>query len=183
MINITILKKILRYVVNGENIRGTLYFVLNYYLFRSIKFPLKLYPNVYINNKRKIRFGKNTLIFYGAFINPTDLEIGDNVGIGVNCFLCGKVRMGDNVMIGPNVSIPGANHNFDLLNIPMVEQGNTIIGTTIEDNVWVGANCTILDGVTIGSGSIIAAGSVVTKNVADNSIMAGVPARLIKTRA
>jgi len=77
-------------------------------------------------------------------------------------------------MIGPNVSIPGANHNFDSIDVPMNMQGNTIKGTIIEDDVWIGANSVILDGIAIGKGSVIRAGSVVAKDVEPYSIVGGV---------
>lgn len=77
-------------------------------------------------------------------------------------------------MIGPNVSIPGANHNFDSIDVPMNMQGNTIKGTIIEDDVWIGANSVILDGIAIGKGSVIGAGSVVAKDVEPYSIVGGV---------
>ena len=77
-------------------------------------------------------------------------------------------------MIGPNVSIPGANHNFESINVPMNMQGNTIKGTIIEDDVWIGANSVILDGIAIGKGSVIGAGSVVAKDVEPYSIVGGV---------
>ena len=85
-------------------------------------------------------------------------------------------------MIGPRVNLMGENHNFDETNISMKSQGVNRSSIVIEDDVWIGANCTILAGVTIKSGAIIAAGAVVTKDVEDCSVVGGVPAKLIKMR-
>ena len=85
-------------------------------------------------------------------------------------------------MLGPNVVLPGANHNFSRVDELMKNAGVTIKGTIIESNVWIGGNVSIMDGVRIETGSIVAAGSVVTKDVPAFSIVAGVPAKVIKYR-
>ena len=74
------------------------------------------------------------------------------------------------------------NHNFNRDDIPMIQQGVSNKGIEIKDNVWIGANVTILDGVTVASGCVLAAGSVVTKSTEPNGVYAGVPARRIKER-
>jgi acetyltransferase-like isoleucine patch superfamily enzyme len=176
------LKKILAFFYDFEKFRGFIYYIINKPFYNQIGYPFILYPNTYIRNKKKISFGKDITIFFGALISPTELKTGDNIGFGVNCFVAGKVTLGNNVMIGPNTTIPGANHNFEKVDIPMNAQGNTIKGTTIEDDVWIGANSVVLDGITIGKGSIVAAGSVVTKNIEPYSIVCGVPAKLLRKR-
>ena len=176
------IRKILKFFITPGRLRGMFLYPYLKATFKTIKFPIIIYPNVFIHNKKKIIFGKNISISYGAYISPIELTVGDNCWIGNNCFLCGKVKIGSNVMIGPNVSIPGAEHNYDEPNIPMIEQGLSIKGTVIEDDVWIGANSVILDGVRIGKGSIIAAGSIITKDVLENSIMMGTPAKLKKKR-
>lgn len=112
------------------------------------------------------------------------LTIGDNVGINHHCFIGvrGEVVIGNNVIFGPRVTILSENHNFDNLDIPIKNQGETRFKTVIEDNVWVGANAVIMPGVTIASGCIIASGAVVTKDTKKNTIVGGVPAKLIKER-
>ncbi len=92
------------------------------------------------------------------------------------------IKIGDNVLIGPNVVIRAADHNFDNIDIPINMQGHRSGRIIIEDNVWIGANVTIIRDVTIGTGSVIGAGAVVTKDVPPYSIAAGVPARVIKSR-
>ena len=93
-----------------------------------------------------------------------------------------NVNLGNNCLIGPNVVLAGENHVFDNKFTIIQSQGICSIGIVIKDNVWIGANATILDGVTIGKGSVIAAGAVVNKNVAPYSVVGGVPAKLLKKR-
>ena len=113
------------------------------------------------------------------------LSIGDNVGISPNAFLSvrGELSIGSDTIIGPGVSIITENHNFDRLDIPVRLQGANRKGIRIGKNVWIGANVTILDGVTIGDNAILAAGCVVTRDVAGNGIYGGVPAKLIRMRS
>jgi acetyltransferase-like isoleucine patch superfamily enzyme len=143
-------------------------------------------------SKEGIKIGNNLTIGRNTIIECTGvlralgegIEIGNNVGIAQNTFIQvrGKVKIGSNVILGPGVSIFSENHNISDPEKQIIEQGETRKGVTIEDNVWIGANSTILDGVCVGTGSVIAAGSVVTKNVERYSVVGGVPARLIKKR-
>jgi acetyltransferase-like isoleucine patch superfamily enzyme len=112
------------------------------------------------------------------------LTIGDNTGIAQFGFIAarGPVKIGNNVQIGPRVTIYAENHNFDDLDRPIRDQGVRRQGITIEDDCWLGSGCTILDGVTVGKGSVIAAGCVVTKNVLPYSVVAGIPGRLLRKR-
>jgi acetyltransferase-like isoleucine patch superfamily enzyme len=112
------------------------------------------------------------------------LVIGNDVGISQYCFIGvrGPVHIGNNVQFGPRVTVYAENHNFDDINRLIREQGVHRQGITIEDDCWLGSGCSILDGVTVGYGSVIAAGSVVTKSVPPLSVVAGVPGRIIRTR-
>ncbi|QFT08590.1 Putative acetyltransferase [Vibrio sp. THAF190c] len=93
------------------------------------------------------------------------------------------IKLGNNVMVAQNVQIIGGNHAFNRTDLPMMFQGEGKQGPiVIENDVWLGASCIILTGVTIGEGAIIAAGSVVTKSVEPYSIVGGNPAKLIKKR-
>lgn len=126
--------------------------------------------------------GKNVNIERRAMITST-MRIGDNSGIGIGAHIHGKVIIGSNVMMGPNVTIYTTNHQTARTDIPMCQQGfckmkPVIIG----DDVWIGGNVTILPGVTIGNGAIIAACAVVTKNVPDYAVVAGNPAVVKKYR-
>jgi maltose O-acetyltransferase len=130
------------------------------------------------------RTGKNINIEHGAFFSSgKEIEIGENSGLGLNCRVMGPLSIGDNVMMGPDVMIYTQNHNFEDTNIPMIKQGNSVRKkVTVGDDVWVGARVIILPGITVGRGSILAAGSVVTKDVPEYSIVGGNPAKIIKSR-
>lgn len=126
--------------------------------------------------------GKNVNIEQGASFS-SKVEIGDNSGIGIRASIGGKCIIGKNVMMGPDCIIYTKNHSFADLNVPMIKQGymseNSV---TIGDDVWIGGRVIILPGVTIGSHSIIGAGSVVTKDVPEYAIVAGNPAVVKKMR-
>lgn len=135
----------------------------------------------------RVTIGKHAIIrpsnIYGGDIGE-GLKIGNNSNIGPFAYIgcSGFIEIGDNVMISPRVSIFAENHDFDNPNIIMKEQGVTKKFVKIEDDCWIAANSIILAGVTIGKGSVIAAGSVVTKDVPPYSVVAGVPAEIIKSR-
>ena len=139
-----------------------------------------------------ITFGDNVSIQRNTIIECTGvirhlgeaLEIGNNVGIAQNCFIQvrGKVTIGNDVMFGPGVSIFSEDHGFSDTDIPMIEQPEIRKGVTIENDVWIGARAVILDGVTIGKGSIIAAGSIVKSSVPPYSIVVGVPGKVLRSR-
>lgn len=112
-----------------------------------------------------------------------EFEIGDNSTVGFRSDIYGPVKIGKDVMIGPEVAIYTHNHKHDEIDIPMIKQGYTENKPVyIEDNVWIGRRVLIMPGVCIGTGSIIAAGAVVTKNVEPYSIVGGNPAKIIKYR-
>ncbi len=116
--------------------------------------------------------------------SPRSLTIGSHSSINRGCVLnCGGgITIGNNVLIGPNVLIYSQNHNYKNKEIPIREQGYDKAPVIIEDDSWIAASCIILPGVKIAQGSVIAAGSVVTKNTTPYSIYAGVPAKKIGVR-
>lgn len=128
--------------------------------------------------------GKSINIEAGAnFGSGTQIAIGNNSGIGVRCNVRGPLKIGDDVMMGPEVIILGGGHNHDRIDIPMRLQGSpTSKLTQIGNDVWIGTRAIIMPGVKIGNGVIIGAGSVVTKDIPDYAIVGGVPAKIIKYR-
>lgn len=129
-------------------------------------------------------FGGGCVIF-GNVIFRGKVTMGRNCSISNNCFISGwtsGITLGDNVMIAPNCVIVAFNHGFKDTETPMIEQPWTGEPVIIEDDVWIGANCTITMGVRIGKGSIVAANAAVTKDVPAYSIVGGVPAKVLGSR-
>lgn len=131
-------------------------------------------------------FGRNSIIECTGVLSELgeSLMIGDNVGISPNftMYVRGKVSIGSDTIVGPNVTIIAENHVADTTDIPVRLQGARRKGISIGKDCWIGAGAIILDGVTIGDHSIIGAGAVVTKDVDPQTIVAGIPARAMKTR-
>jgi galactoside O-acetyltransferase len=103
-----------------------------------------------------------------------------NTQVILNADLGGKIHIASNCIIGPRVIFRTANHNFENLNKLKSSQGHTKKDIYIAANVWIGANVTVLPGVSIGKNSVIGAGAVVTKNVPENCLAVGVPAEIKK---
>jgi acetyltransferase-like isoleucine patch superfamily enzyme len=116
--------------------------------------------------------------FYTA--GGDEIRVGRNVFINQNCtfYDLGGLDIGEDVMIGPNVSLITASHPLEPSQRRAVTIGNPIV---IERNVWIAANATVIGGVTIGENSVVAAGSVATKDVPPNTLVGGNPARVIRT--
>lgn len=163
-------------------------------------------------NKKNIFIGKDsTICKYSALeVDPTDnseskIVIGDrtlissfvifrtyggSITIGDSCFVNsfsalyghGNLIIGNNCLIGPQVTVIPVNYGFKDRDIPFREQTPTKKGITIGDDVWIGAGVTIVDGCAIGNGCVIGAGAVVTKSIEPYSIVAGVPAKKISAR-
>ncbi|MFA6126996.1 MAG: acyltransferase [Bacteroidales bacterium] len=150
------------------------------------------YVEINALSKAGVHLGDNVSILKGTIIECTGvmrnlgegLTIGNNVGIAQNGFIQvrGKVVIGDNVIFGPNVSVFSENHVFDNPDIPVSIQGETRKGVTIEEGAWIGTRAVILDGVTVGRNSIVAAGSIVTRDVPAYTVVGGVPAKVLRSR-
>jgi acetyltransferase-like isoleucine patch superfamily enzyme len=137
-----------------------------------------------------IRIGANTIVMHGAVLHvynfrrmpQSRITIGRDSLIGEYTVIRGQggVTIGDRVYTSPFTQIIAVNHVFDDPARPFVEQGITAEGIVVEDDVWLGANVVVTDGVRIGKGAIVAAGAVVTRDVPPHTVVAGVPARVIK---
>jgi galactoside O-acetyltransferase len=92
------------------------------------------------------------------------------------------LKIGDDVLIATHTVIIPSNHNFSNVNIPIKDQGLSIQGIVIENDVWLGAGVTVLDGVVVGESSVVGAGAVVTKSIPPHTVAVGVPASPISSR-
>lgn len=133
-----------------------------------------------------VSIARDSILFCTGVIaqKGTGIIIGDRTGISARAYLAGQggITIGNDVIMGPNVQIFSENHAFADLTLTIKEQGVIKQAVNIGNNCWLGAGATILAGVTIGDGCVVAAGSVVNKSFPENSIMGGVPARVIKSR-
>lgn len=131
---------------------------------------------------RKFSLGDYSVIESFACINNAvgDVTIGDHTRIGLHNTIIGPVTIGSHVNLAQGITVTALNHNFEDSDKRIDEQGVSTTPVIIEDDIWIGANAVILPGVTIGNHSVVAAGAVVTKNVPPHSLVAGVPAKIIK---
>lgn len=106
--------------------------------------------------------------------------IGDRTKIGLSNTIIGPVNIGNDIRLAQNITLSGLNHNYEDISRPIHVQGVSTSPITIEDATWIGANVVVVAGVTIGKHCIIAAGSVVTKDVPAYSVAVGNPARVLK---
>lgn len=140
-----------------------------------------------------LRFGDYVTISRGVMIRPSSyyggdygigLTMGEHSSIGpygyVGC--SGKITIGKNVMFGPKCSLFAENHIFSNMESSIKSQGVQQKGITIEDDCWIGSNVTILDGVTIGKGSVIGAGTLVTKSIPAGSVVVDKRSKQVRTR-
>ena len=131
---------------------------------------------------KKITLGKKSVIEDYTIINNGmgDIFIGDYTHVTSRVKLVGPVTLGNYVTIGSGAQITGLTHNYLDVTRHIAKQGVTPNRTVVEDDVWIGGNSCINQGITIGTHSIIASGSVVTKNVPPYSVVGGNPARILR---
>lgn len=157
--------------------QGFKYYFYNSYLTKFLSYYIR---TAYLRNILKIKIGKNTSIHMGCFFAGSKIRIGDNCVIARHCYLDGRIGQIDihnNVSIAPEAYILSMSHD---INSPTF--GILIKPVIIEDFVWIASRVMIMPGVCVSKGSVIAAGSVVTKNVDAYSIVAGCPAKRIGER-
>jgi acetyltransferase-like isoleucine patch superfamily enzyme len=148
---------------------------------RKIKY---LKVKIIYQYKKKFTIGKNVLVEKETNIHLGPFSAGDFSYIGPYCYIGPNTHLGNFVMISDHVNIIGSDHILDKVRVPIILAGRPIeeAKTIINDDVWIGHAVTIMRGVTIGEGAIVAANSVVTKDVDPYTIVAGVPAKKIKMR-
>ncbi len=137
-----------------------------------------------------IEIGARSIVMHGAVLHVynfrglphSGIKIGTDSLVGEYTVIRGQggVTIGDRVYTSPFTQIIAVNHVFDDPTRPFVEQGITAKGIVIEDDVWIGASAIITDGVRLGKGAVIAAGAVVTADVLPHTVVAGVPAKIIR---
>ena len=133
-----------------------------------------------------VSVGRRTSILENVLINAKrgSVVVGNDSWLGPFCLLYGNgdIRIGDGVLIAGHTSINTVSHHAERVDIPISEQGTEIAPVVIHDDVWIGLNAVILQGVTIGRGAIIGAGAVVTRDIPAWSVVCGVPAKVVRSR-
>lgn len=137
-----------------------------------------------------IEIGEGTFVMHHAELHVYNFRNIPHSGIriGRNCLISefnvlrgqGGITIGDNVYTAPLVQMLAVDHVYDDSTQPIIEQGITAEGIVIEDNAWIGAGAIITDGVRVGKGAVVGAGAVVTEDVPPHTVVAGVPAKVVK---
>lgn len=179
------MKRFLDYLImNQRDARPRWYIRLLAPLYQQRAWSSKIYWSVRMDTPpyRRFRLGRKSVIESYCCINNAvgDVTIGDHTRVGIHCTVIGPVCIGNHVNLAQGITVTALNHNFADSNRKIDEQGISTKPVVIGDDVWIGANAVILPGVTIGRHVVVAAGAVVTKDVPDYSLVAGVPAKEIK---
>ncbi|MCR4959325.1 MAG: acyltransferase [Prevotella sp.] len=144
----------------------------------------KVYASVRMDTPpfRRFSLGRESVVESFSCINNAvgDVLVGDYTRIGLHNTIIGPVTIGSHVNLAQGITVTALNHNFSDATLRIDQQGVSTQPVTIGDDVWVGANAVILPGVNVGSHSVVAAGAVVTKDVPEHTLVAGVPAKVIK---
>lgn len=180
------MKRLLDYLMmNQRDARPRWYVRLLAPLYQHRGRGSKIYRSVRMDTPPYRRFwlGRHSVIESFCCINNAvgDVTIGDYTRIGIHNTIIGPVCIGNHVNLAQGITITALNHNFEDASKRIDEQGISTKPVVIGDDVWIGANAVILPGVTIGSHCVVAAGAVVTKDVPDNCVVGGVPAKVIKS--
>lgn len=174
-------------IMNQRDARPRWYIRLLAPLYQQRAWSSKIYWSVRMDTPPYRRFwlGKKSVIESYCCINNAvgDVTIGDYTRIGIHCTVIGPVCIGSHVNLAQGITVTALNHNFEDTSKRIDEQGISTKPVVIGDDVWIGSNAVILPGVTIGRHVVVAAGAVVTKDVPDNCVVGGVPAKVIKLLA
>jgi acetyltransferase-like isoleucine patch superfamily enzyme len=151
------------------------------YIFKGVRIDGRGHQNNRISLDNAVAIERNTTI---GCLNDSYIQIGQETFIGPDVCIAGPgdIKIGKRCLIASHTGIFANNHNFTDPIEPIKYQGISRKGIAIEDDCWLGHKVTVLDGITIGEGSVIGAGAVVTKDIPPYSVAVGVPARVIKSR-
>ena len=180
------LKKLIDFLImNQRDARPRWYIRLMAPLYQHRGRGSKIYHSVRMDTPpyRRFSLGRHSVVESFCCINNAvgDVIIGDHTRIGIHNTVIGPVTIGSHVNLTQGITVTALNHNFEETGKRIDQQGVSTNPVVIGDDVWIGANAVILPGVTIGNHCVIAAGAVVTKDVPPHSLVAGVPAKIIKT--
>lgn len=171
-------------IMNQRDARPRWYIRLLAPLYQQRGRGSKIYGSVRMDTPpyRRFALGRRSVVESFCCINNAvgDIIIGDNTRIGLHTTVIGPVEIGSNVNLAQGIVVTALNHNFTDCTKRIDEQGVSTAKITIGNDVWIGANATILPGVTIGNHSVVAASAVVTKDVPPYSLVGGVPAKILK---
>ena len=179
------LKKIIDwFIMNQRDARPRWYIRLLAPLYQQRGRGSKIYSSVRMDTPpyRRFALGRGSVVESFCCINNAvgDVIIGEHTRIGLHNTIIGPVTIGSHVNLAQGITVTALNHNFSETGKRIDEQGVSTQPVVIGDDVWVGTNAVILPGVTVGCHSVVAAGAVVTKDVPDGCVVAGVPAKIIK---
>lgn len=179
----TCLNKIIR---TFEGVVDRLYSWFYTVQFKSCGNNFRIRTSAVIRSPQNIIIGDNFLSVGQLYVygNDGEIVIGDNVAVNTNVQIGasgGRIVLGNNVLIAPNVVIRAADHGIKASEL-IIKQPHTFGEIHVEDDVWIGSNAVITRDVTLGRGTVVAAGAVVTKSTEPYSIVGGVPARKISQR-
>ncbi len=173
-----------RFIMNQRDARPRWYIRLLAPLYQQRGRESKIYWSVRMDTPpyRKFSLGTKSVIESYCCINNAvgDVLIGNHTRIGIHNTIIGPVTIGNHVNLAQGITVTALNHNFIDTTLRIDEQGISTNPVVIGDDVWIGANAVILPGVTIGRHVVIAAGAVVTKDVPDNCVVGGIPAKVLK---
>ena len=180
------LKRFLDYLImNQRDARPRWYVRLLAPLYQHRGRHSKIYWSVRMDTPpyRRFSLGSHSVVESFSCINNAvgDVIIGDHTRIGLHNTIIGPVTIGSHVNLAQGITITALNHNFEDATRRIDEQGVATTPVVIGDDVWIGACAVVLPGVTIGSHCVVAAGAVITRDVPDNTLVGGVPAKVIKS--
>lgn len=153
-----------------------------------LRFRCRISPRAEVEITPRLRIGAGSIVGSFTKIKATDgpLTIGAHVEIANGCVITSHtagVEIGDDCLVGPNVSIIGNNYRYDRLDVPIrLQEKVSAKGIRVGRDVWIGAGCVLLDGADVGNGSILAANSVVSGAIPERSIVQGNPGKVVFTR-